>query len=184
MSKAITTTSVSNAATKLAGMRRSLAAWLTFRAKNDAAGIRPADRYANEQKLASDLHTLLSELMPEGSLPNANLASNPGAAVQLATIAVTGSAPVSQSNPAAMGAFAFTWPVMIVGGLLLAVVTAIKTAGDVAKDAEEKACIRAGACTDYGFWLRAGGISMLVYVAWKNGLGDVISRTFKKKRGG
>lgn len=183
MSQAITTTAVSKAATKLASMRRSLVAWVKFRAKNDAAGIRPADRHANEQRLASDLHTLLSELMPDAALPNANLSSNPSAAVQLAQIAISGSVPVMQANPSSMGAIALTWPILIVGGLLLAVVTAIKTAGDVAKDAEEKACIRAGACTDYGFWLKAGGVTMLAYVAWKNGLGDIVKRTLKKRGG-
>ncbi len=63
------------------------------------------------------------------------------------------------------------------------VTTAIKTAADVAKDSEEKACIMAGACTDYGFWLKAGGVTALAWFAWRElGLGDTIKSLIKSKR--
>lgn len=72
---------------------------------------------------------------------------------------------------------------LIVGGLLIAVTTAIKTAADVAKDSEEKACIQAGACTDYGFWLKAGGVTALVWFAWRElGVGDVVKSVVRSKR--
>jgi hypothetical protein len=64
------------------------------------------------------------------------------------------------------GASPWLWPVLIVGAVFLAVTQAISSAADVAKDHEEKACIQAGACTDYGFWLKAGGIAMLAWLAW------------------
>lgn len=177
MSKAITTTQVQTAAAKLSLMRGSLAAWLRVRGKNDRLGISPPGRVANEQRLAANLHALLSEVMPDTSLPNG--------AVALATLAVTGGQPgAMQASPAAMGSAAafMTWPVLIVGGLLIAIVVAIRTAADVAKDAEEKECIRAGACTDYGFWLKAGGLAMIGYVVWNNG-GREMARKLLKKGG-
>jgi hypothetical protein len=61
------------------------------------------------------------------------------------------------------------------------VTTAIKTAADVAKDKEEKACIQAGACTDYGFWLKAGGVTALLWLAWRElGLREAV-HSFTKK---
>lgn len=184
MTKAITKTDVSKAADDLRRMRRSLVAWAKRRQFNNDRGIAVPGRAAYEQDLADKLHALLSEVMPDARLPNADLRSNPDAAVQLAQIAVTGQVPVMQSSPAAMGASpAWMWPVLIVGGLLLAITTAIKTAADVAKDAEEKACIKAGACTDYGFWLKAGGVAALVWFAWRElGVGDTVRSLVKKGR--
>ena len=182
MTTAITRTDVSKAAGELASMRRGLTAWLDRRAFNDQRSITVPNRFSIEQDLSSKLHALLSEVMPEASLPNADLRSNPSAAVQLASIAITGQVPVMQGNPAAMGATPpWMWPVMIVGGLLLAITTAIRSAADVAKDAEEKACIRAGACTDYGFWLKAGGVAALVWFAWRElGLEHTIKGLVRK----
>lgn len=172
---AITKTDVTKARIELDLMRRSLVAWLAFRARNVAAGVEVPGRAQYETALANRLHALLSVVMPESPLPTS--------AVQLAQVAITGQAPVYQSEGAqGMGSIAATltaWPVLIVGGLLLAVVVAIRSYADVAKDAEEKACIRAGACTDYGFWLKAGGVVALTWVAWQNGLGDFIRRTLK-----
>jgi hypothetical protein len=91
--------------------------------------------------------------------------------VQLAQIALLGGtsvqSPTATSGLFGAGAHPWLWPALIVGGLLLTVTTAIKTAADVAKDAEEKACIEAGACTDYGFWLKAGGILAIAWFAWR-----------------
>lgn len=205
--QAISTTDVQKAATELAKMRRSLAAWLKYRTLNDQVlagtitNIRKPLPYAqrvvlasrnpaNEQDLATKLNTLLSALMPGQQLPNANLVANPDGAVQLAQIALQGAqGQVMQSAAATSGFLSvpshpWLWPVLIVGGLLLIVTTAIKSSADVAKDQEEKACIEAGACTDYGFWLKAGGVVALSYFAWKElGVGDVV-RGFIKKRGG
>lgn len=205
--QAITTTDVQKAATELAKMRRSLAAWLKFRTINDSvlAGtitqirkplpyaqrvVAGSRNMANEQDLADKLNTLLTQLMPGQTLPNANVSVNPNAAVQLAQIALQGAqGQVMQSAAATSGVASFLstpshpwlWPVLIVGGLLLVVTTAIKTSADVAKDQEEKACIEAGACTDYGFWLKAGGIVALTWFAWTQlGVGDVVKNAIKK----
>lgn len=196
---AITTARVKKAAAALEAMRGSLRSWLKYRTLNDGvlAGkvatkvptqtaqqlIVAARSTGAEQDLADRLHALLSELEPDVALPNADLRSNPNGAVQLAQIAISGRAPVTASGPAATGAMApWMWPAMIVGALLIAVTTAIHSAADVAKDAEEKACIRAGACTDYGFWLKAGGLVALTWFAWKElGLGDMIRGIVKKK---
>lgn len=201
---AIAKSQVQTAAQELHSMRRSLSSWLKFRLRNDKvlAGTAPTKKplsYAQrviassrdlsiEQDLATKLHVLLTEVMPGASLPNPDVRDNPNAAVQLANIALVGASPQAQAKQAELSGF-FTspashpwlWPVLIVGGLLLAITTAIKTAADVAKDKEEKACIEAGACTDFGFFLKAGGVAMLGFVAWQAGLGTIIKNAFKKK---
>lgn len=175
----ITKSDVAKAKAELGKMRGSLAAWLRYRKMNDevAMGKRPSKLPANaalawmsqerdwaaEQKLAIQLHTLLSELSPDAALPSPDVQANPQAAVQLATIAING--PTALARPEAQG-FLFMWPVIIVGGLLLAVTTAIKSQADVAKEKEHYACIRAGACTDYGFWLKVGGVAAAGWFVW------------------
>lgn len=202
---AITSEQVGTAAAELAAMRRSLASWLRFRLLNDKvlAGkaktrvplafaqrvIAQSRDLAVEQDLATKLHVLLSEVMPNVTLPNPDLRANPVAAVELANIALVGSSPTA-APPTGVGGILsasstthpWLWPVLIVGGLLLAITTAIKTAADVAKDAEEKACIRAGACTDFGFFLKVGGIAMLGFVAWKAGAFDFAKGLLSKRR--
>lgn len=204
MGKAITTREVQVAAAELARMRSSLAGWLKYRTLNDrvmagTAAVKKPLPYAQavvaqardmavEQDLANKLHALLEVVLPGRELPNADLRSNPAGAVQLAQVALMGGAQVS--GPVATGGFLsaaghpWLWPVLIVGGMLLVVTTAIKTAADVAKDREEKACIQAGACTDYGFWLKAGGITALAWFAWNKmgGREAVHSLTTKKRR--
>lgn len=197
---AITTAQVSTAAAELHAMRRSLAAWLKYRTLNDnvltgalvptkpaayAKRVIAAGRdNAAEQDLADKLSALLGELMPDVRLPNADLRSNPNAAVQLAKIAMGGNAPVTAAAPSATGStHPWLWPVLIVGGLLLGVTTAIKSSADVAMESEHLACIKAGACTDYGFWLKAGGIVALSWFAWRElGVGDVVKSAIKSKR--
>lgn len=192
MTAAITTQEVSRAAAELQRMRGSLASWLKYRALNDqvASGAarvkRPqasaqvrAMRATAEQELATKLSALLSAVMPGAPLPSPSLQEDPQAAVKLATIAIQGGASVS-SPTATGGIFSggppWLWPALIVGGVLLAVTTAVKTAADVAKDREEKACIMAGACTDYGFWLKAGGIVAIAWFAWREmGLRNVLT---------
>ena len=171
---------VQRASLELERMRRSLRSWLTYRMRNDSvmAGRAPAkdpsviariDRTA-EQPLADRLHALLSEVMPDARLPNSDLRVNPGAAVELANIAITGAAPAA--GPVATGNIPW-WPVLIVGGLLLAVTTAVKSYADLAAERERYACIKAGACTDYGFWLKLGGIAVVGWFLWeKVGVGE------------
>src|SRR5262245_2762103 len=193
---AITTTEVKAAAAELARMRASLASWLKYRTLNDrvAAGqaaVRKPVAYAKrvvttsrdmsiEQDLASKLHALLEVVLKDQPLPDPDVRSNPQAAVQLASVALTGGAAVS--SPTATGSLVagshpWLWPALIVAGVLITVTTAIKTAADVAKDREEKACIEAGACSDFGFWLKAGGILALAWLAWRElGLGELVTR--------
>jgi hypothetical protein len=165
----VTKANVATASAELAVMRRSLAAWLRNRARNDQLGLRPANRPQVEAQLADRLHALLEQVMPNAALPHD--------AVSLAQIAITGQGAVSSGPEPMGGPLWLSWPVLIVGGLLIAVVTAIKSAADVAKDAEEKECIKAGACTDYGFWLKVGGIAMLAYAVMKGGvLNDLLKK--------
>ena len=184
---------VQRAKLELDRMRRSLAGWLKYRELNDAvvAGTAPTNKprafaaeviaqgrdWNAEQKLAKQLSVLLAETMPDVPLPDANIATNPQAAVQLAKIALNGSASVS--SPQATGAIAWWWPAIIVGGLLLAVTTAIRSSAEVAKQKEYYSCVQAGACTDQGKWLKWGGIAALAFVAWKMGLGERIKRAMK-----
>lgn len=202
MTQAITVGSVQRAATELASMRSSLVKWLKFRTLNDRVldgtitKIRKPLPYAQrvvasgrdlaaEQDLAMKLSALLTDLLPDAQLPNADLRSNPSGAIQLARIAITGKVPTQASGPQATGVFPSTWlwPALIVGAVLLTVTTAIKTAADVAKDREEKACIEAGACTDYGFWLKAGGVVALAWFAWRElGLGHHVKSMIGGRR--
>ena len=182
---------VARASHELAKMRRSLKGWLEYRAKNDAvmAGAAPAKRpYAlapsldrsAEQPLADRLYALLSEVAPSARLPNPDLRANPNAAVELAKIALSGGD--AASGPIPQGAFPLSWPVLIVGGLLLAVTTAIHSYADLAKERERYACIQAGACTDYGFWLKAGGAVVIAWFVWeKVGVGERVKRIVRGK---
>lgn len=186
MSTAIATQDVQKAAAELARMRGALSSWLKYRTLNDqvmagTAKLRKPLAYAQrvlaqrdmaiEQDLAIKLSALLSALMPGQSLPNPDLSANPQGAVQLAQVALAGPSMLSSPSPTggflSAGGHPWLWPVLIVGGLLLVTTTAIKSAADVAKDQEEKACIEAGACTDYGFWLKAGGIVAIAWFAWE-----------------
>ncbi len=197
---AITQTKIAAAQAELDLMRGTLARWLKYRSLNDQVlsgalvptKLPPAAARqlivstrsrAHEQQLANQLHALLERVLPNAPLPNPNVAQNPAAAAQLAAIAITGQAPVMQANPAAMGGFwgsSYMWPVLIVGGVLIAVVTAIRSAAEVAMDAEEKACIQSGACTDYGFWLKVGGMVAIGWFAWeKLGVGTWAKRQLK-----
>lgn len=183
---------VSKAKIELDRMKRSLASWLKYRKLNDAvaAGSAPTKKplaYAQtviaqsrdwgaEQKLAKQLHVLLAESFPGAQLPDPDVQKNPEAAVQLALMAINGpgtatSSPVTQDG--------WMWPVLIVGGLLLAVTTVVRTLADVQKEREHNACIQAGACTDYGFWLKAGGVAALVWVAWQMGLKERVGKVLK-----
>lgn len=195
MADAISKSDVEKARAELARMRRALASWLKYRRMNDAvaAGRVPSrlpvkvaqevavgDRdWATEQKLATQLHTLLSEVMPDAMLPGVNVSVDRDAATKLAEIAITGSAPVQY--PAPQGII-WMWPVLIVGGLLLAITMAIRTYADVAKEKERLACIRAGACTDYGFWLKMGGIAIVGWFVWTQAGGkEAVSGLLKRR---
>jgi len=184
MTAPISTLEVQKAQSQLHQMRHSLGRWLKYRQILDevAAGTRQTSKpqalamqiaqssrdWATEQKLANQLHVLLSEVMPDATIPEPDVTANPQAAVQLAQIAISGTPPVTAAAPIAQGGASppWLWPVLIVGGLLLAVTTAISSMADVAKSKEEYACIQAGACTDYGFWLKVGGAALVGWFLW------------------
>jgi hypothetical protein len=197
MSAPVSQQEVAKAQAYLNKMRRSLAAWLKYRRMSDevAAGARQTKKplavarqivsqrdWNTEQKLADQLHVLLSEVMPDAALPDPSVKANPNAAVQLAQIAIGGTS--AASSPTATGSTPpWLWPVVIVGALLLAVTTAISSYADVAKSHEQYACIQAGACTDYGFWLKAGGIAMLGWFLWTQTSLPETVRAFGKRGG-
>ena len=188
MAAAISTTDVRKASMELAGMRRSLRRWLKYRAINDKAGA-PNRNWSTEQALADKLSALLGTMFPSAALPSSDIQANPQAAVQLAVMAINGRVPTPPpSSATALSGVGTThpwlWPVLIVGGLLIAVTTAIKSAADLAAQQEHDQCVQSGACTDYGFWLKWGGIAMLAYVAWNQlGVGDSVKRFIAKKGG-
>lgn len=171
-------------------MRSALKSWLKYRLTNDevAAGKRPAKlppQYAAayvqagrdaalEKRLALRLHALLSEALDVQQLPDPN---KPGAAVQLASIAVSGATPAEASSPTAQGIF-WLWPVaVVVGAVLFTLVTKIRSDAEVLKERERIECIKSGACTDYGFWLKVGSVAVIAYLAWeKFGLKEAVAR--------
>lgn len=190
-----TMTEVSHAKRELDGMKRSLRSWLRYRQLNDQvlAGHAPAGRKLApdakllvasarspelEQKMATQLHTLLLEVMPGARLPNPDVRANPSAAVQLAKIAL--GEHVVASGMGGLMAVPIV-PLAIVVGVLLAITTAIKSQADLAAERERIACIKAGACTDYGFWLKTAAIVGLGWFAWtKMGLRERVERMTKK----
>ncbi len=188
----VSKTDVARAKVELDRMRGALKSWLKYRTLNDdvLSGKAPTSKprsyalevisqardSATETKLAKQLYVLLCETMPGVALPDPDLATNPDAAVELARLAINGSSPNSQQ---AQGAIAWWWPAIIVGGLLMTITTVIKTSAETAREKERLACIQAGACTDYGFWLKAGGVVALVYVAWNMGLGERVKKVLR-----
>ncbi len=160
---------------ELARMKSALAGWLKYRQMNDAvrAGIRPAKRPLPprspvlEQRLATQLAALLHQVMPDAVLPATDLTQTPDAAVQLAQIALGQIVPPN-TTPAAVGALSngVLMAAIIVGGLLLTVTTAIKSNAEAAEAQEHYACIQAGACTDYGFWVKAAALVGAGWLAW------------------
>lgn len=196
MTTAITTQEVQKAAKELARMRSSLSAWLRYRAKNDQvlAGtvqtrkplayaqrvVATSRDMAAEQDLATNLTALLETVMPGAPLPNPSVVQNPDAAVQLAQLVLAGGSTVSAptaTGSLGLAAHPLMWPALIVLGVVVVATSAISSYADVAKDREEKACIEAGACTDYGFWLKAGGALLIAYFAWeKMGVKEFVAK--------
>lgn len=183
---------VQRAKVELDRMRGALKKWLKYRTLNDAvlAGRAPTKKprafakaiieqsrdVTSEGKLAKQLYVLLSETLPGVQLPNPDVEVNPQAAVQLARLVVEGPSP---GSPAAQGAWYASWPVLVVGGLLLAVTTVVRSMAELAERREYYACVQSGACSDEGKWLKWGGIAALAYVAWQLGLGERIKKAFK-----
>lgn len=205
----ITAAQAAQAKAELARMQRSLTAWLGYRTLNDRGaagqivpqavlkrpGARPVppevlalrlrrERAAYEQGLADDLHALLSEVFDPAQLPSPNVAANPNAAVALAQIAIAGKLPGTAAAASPQGFF-WVWPVVIVvGAIVFAISSKIRSDADVAKEKEHYACIQAGYCTDSGFWLKIGAVGFLGWLAWdKLGLGERLTGAFAGQKG-
>lgn len=165
-------------------MRRSLVDWLKYRKLNDeiASGKRPgkvpADqfraelaekRFDAEQPLADNLHQLLSEVMDPQQLPSPDVSRDPNAAAKLAAIAVLGRAEGEAPLPTPQGGFGIgtIWPLAAIAGVLIVIMHAISSAADVAKEKERLECVKAGACTDSGFWVKAAAVLGIGYVGWR-----------------
>lgn len=191
--EAITVNEKVRAEREIRRMRSSLAAWLKYRKRNDdvalgkVKGRLPAHVVAKmlphrrdwvlEQNLALELHALLSEVLDAAALPNPDISKDPNAAVKLAKIAIAGKLPEEASGPQAQGLI-WLWPAVIVVGLVLVtIMTKIRSDADVAKEKERVECIKMGACTDYGFWLKLGAIVVAGWVVWdKFGLREAVQK--------
>lgn len=203
----ITKANAVKAKAELNRMRSSLTQWLKYRAINDEVaagrgdsvpapflkkpGAKPmppqamamrlrVQRLSDEGTLAKQLHALLSEVFDPGTLPDPNIDKNPNAAVELAKIAIAGKIP-SDKGPQAQG-FIWLWPIaIVVGGIALVIMFAIRSSADVAKERERLECIKAGKCTDTGFWLKVAAVGVVGWLVWdKAGLGSRITGAFKK----
>jgi hypothetical protein len=186
------------------GMRGALESWLKYRrvmdtvasgkavkaalpapglkvVPDDAAALR-AERYADEQRLATRLHNLLGEMFDPQALPGADVKADPEAAVKLAEIAISGKLPSEAASAPAQG-FIWLWPVLLVGGVVLVLSSVVRSLADVAKEKERLRCIQAGACTDSGFWLKAGSVVFLGWFAWeKLGVGARFEGRGRRRR--
>lgn len=197
MSVSIAPQNVRRAKAELDKMQGSLRKWLKYRtlvdqvASGNATTSKPVS-YAqyvassqqaqrSEQELATRLSLLLAQVYPDMTLPNASVVANPSAAVQLAQIAL-GQMPAQQAAPVTTSGMApWVLPVIIASALLIGITTAIKSAADVAMEKEHDACIEAGACTDYGMWLKWGGVVALAWFAWeKMGVGERVKKSIAK----
>ncbi len=203
----ITNSELSRARTELARMKRSLRRWLEYRAVNDAVAagqpvkkpllrtlgartptavahsmVMTRARFADEQPLALELHTLLSDIFDPAQLPAPDMAKNPNAAVDLAKIAISGTLPGESVAQQPVGA-AWTWPlVIIVGAVAFVITSAIRSKADVAKERERIECIKAGACTDTGFWLKIAAIGVVGWIIWdRMGLCERVTGVLKKR---
>lgn len=186
-------------------MRRSLKSWLHYRKRMDdyvagevkapllfrrAKPLPPAvvgstlrsDRRASEQDLAETLHALLAESgIDVQSLPVPDVARDPDVAVKLATVVIQGKTPSETASAQAQGIVWFVLAIPI-AGIVLVISQYIKSKADVAKEQERIRCIESGACTDSGFWLKVGAVSLTAWLAWdKFGLREAVQKRKRKQ---
>lgn len=151
---------LAQAARELARMRASLTAWLRYRMQVDAVAAKPGPGQASAQAqqqsraqhdaiLAGKIRTLLAELVPAATLPTAGYDQ----VLPLAKVALTGDV--------------IGWPTTVASNLLAVVVQSVTQSADRARELEHAACVRAGACPDYGFWVRAAALVGLGYLAYR-----------------
>ena len=195
----VTPTEKAKAERRIKSMRRSLKRWLKKRRINDEAAMGKrkakvpahilaktlplARDWALEQRLAIQLHGLLSEFMDASQLPNADIAKGPNAAVKLAQVAISGKLPNEANTPTPQGILPvlFIWPILIVVGMVMfTIMSKISSDADLAELKEHNRCVETGACTDSGFWLKMGAIAVVGWVVWDK-LG--VKKAFQKGRG-
>lgn len=197
---AVTPAEKAQAEAAIRKMRRALKGWLKYRMLNNAAAagqiaakvppgiakkiVSESRDWALEQRIATRLHALLSEMFDAQTLPNPDVSRDPDAAVKLAQIAISGRLPSESAAPAAQGLI-WLWPAVVVVGLVLVTLMfKIRSDAALAEERERMECIKMGACTDYGFWLKLGGITVAVWLAWdKFGLREAVGRLRKKAAG-
>ncbi len=141
-------------------MRSALEKWLRYRTLLE---LSPATLSPVEVRLGQRLYVLLSEMFDAQTLPAAS------DTVALARVAVSGKLANETAAPHPTGlGLIWMWPaVAVVGLVLLTVVTKIRSDADDAADARKTECIMAGKCTDYGFWLKVGGVAAVAWLAWE-----------------
>lgn len=183
----VTPAEKSKAERRIKKMRRSLKGWLKARIRNDEAAMGKvkakvppqvlaktlplARDWAGEQRLAVELHALMSEFMDASSLPNPDISKDPNSAVKLAQIAISGKLPAEVNKPTPQGFVpaAFAWPLVVFVGLVaFTITTKISSDADVLKHKEEQITLRSGAGTDAGFWLKMASISVIGLIVWNN----------------
>jgi len=201
----ITKDQAAQAKLELKRMQGALRSWLKYRTINDkiAAGQaehipnpllkRPGtfappaaamllrlsnDRAARESALAKNLYALLSEVFDSSQLPSPQ---DRNAAVSLARIAVGGKLPGDRSPEAA--GFIWLWPLVVVIGVVAFTISQkIKSDAAAAAEHERIECIKAGKCTDTGFWMKFGAIAVVGWIAWdKMGLRERSKTFFARK---
>jgi hypothetical protein len=178
----VTASERARAETEIKKMRKALVGWLRYRELNNAVAegrakakvspglakkmVETGRDWGLEQKLAAELHVLLSETFDAGQLPSPDVYQDPNAAVRLAQIAISGKLPGEAVAPGPQGLF-WLWPAVVVVGLVLfTIVFKIRSDAETAQEKERIECIKMGACTDYGFWLKLGGVALLGWIVW------------------
>lgn len=167
---------------ELRRMKTALKKWLHYRALNDAVAMGKREAkipaavarqrlstqrdWELEQRIANDLYTLLAEVIDTGKLPNPDINKDPNAAVKLAQIAIAGKLPDETVSPQEQG-FIWLWPAVVVVGLIAYTISSKLSAdAELAAEKEKYKCIQSGGCTDYGFWLKAGGVAIVAWIVW------------------
>ena len=170
-----------HALNQLSKMKRELKGWLKYRKINDEIiGGKRASKVSSqyllkmrdwdrEQRIATRLHLLLSEVFDGQKLPNPDVKADPNAAVKLATIAINGKLPAETSSPQEQGLIWFFWPIAALATIAtITILTKISSDAETARERERLECIKAGACTDYGFWIKWASILFMGAWVYKN----------------
>lgn len=122
---------------------------------------------AREQRLANNMHALLSESYDAAQLPDPNLSANPHAGIELGKIVVSGALPGEAKAPGAQG-FIWLWPAVVVVGIVaFTIVMKIRSDAEVEKEKIEAECIASGNCTDSGFWIKAAIMAAGGFALWQ-----------------